>query len=527
MATFVEALAYARQLLGSGQAAAAEGVYRRLLEAAPEVADVWHEAGLVELQLGRNEAAIEHLRQATTLDPRNGAFWANLGIAQRRLKRPAEAVTSFRRAIELGLSTAEMHNNLAVALKDAGLTDAALEAFTRALAINANYANGHFNRGNLLLDLGHVEEAISSYRRAIALNPGDAAAHCMLGASSYFVGRVDEALACYEQALRIQPDYSEARRNQALAWLVRGDHERGLAAFECRFECDDQLRRRDTHPTWNGEPLGGRTLLVYAEQGLGDTLQFIRYLPALEKLDGPVLAEMQAPLVPLLEASGLGRGLVAPSSSSKFDLGCPLVSLPRLLQGQLGFPFRNGPYLHAEPARVARWQARLQGLAGFKVGIVWAGKREHPYDRFRSAGLAQFAPLAAVSGVQLISLQKGASRDEIDPLASQVPLVELGDDFDATGGAFLDTAAVMKCLDLVISVDTSAAHLAGGLGVPVWVPLIVAPDWRWLLTGSRTPWYPSMTLFRQPRFGQWGPVFAAMAAKVRELIAGTKKPGSA
>lgn len=524
MATFDEALAYARQLLGSGQAVAAEGVYRRLLEAA---ADVWHEAGLVELQLNRNETAIERLRQATTLDPRNGAYWANLGIAQRRLSSPADAVTSFRRAIELGLTSAEMHNNLAVALKDVELTDSALEAFTQALAINPNYANGHFNRANLLLDLGRIEEAISSYRRAIALNPGDAAAHCMLGASSYFVGRVDEALACYEQALRIQPDYPEAGRNQALAWLVRGNHERGLAAFECRFECDDQLRRRDTHPTWNGEPLGGHTLLVYAEQGLGDTLQFIRYLPALEKLDGPVLAEMQAPLMPLLEASGLGSGLVAPGSSPNFDLGCPLMSLPRLLQGQLGFPYWNGPYLQAEPARVARWQERLQGIAGFKVGIVWAGKREHPYDRFRSASLAQFAPLAAVPGVRLISIQKGGTREEIDPLAGQVPLIELGDDFDAAGGAFMDTAAVMSCLDLVISVDTSAAHLAGGLGMPVWVPLIVAPDWRWLLTGRQTGWYPSMTLFRQQKFGEWGPVFAAMAARLRDLIAGTKKTGIA
>ncbi len=522
MATFDEALQQARQLHSVGEFAQAEAIYRQLLEAAPQAGQLWHELGLVQLQAQRPDAAVECLQKAAMFDPASAACHSNLGAVYRMLRRPDEAVASFGRAAKLAPPTAELHNNLALALKDTGQTDAALRTFDEALKIRPDYANGHFNRGNLLLDVGRLDEAVASYRRAIELRPDDAGAHCKLGVAYYDLGQLEQALECFERALQFQPNYPEVHRNRALAWLAQGEYSKGWSEYEWRFECEGFGRRSFAQPRWDGSPLAGRRLLVYAEQGLGDTLQFVRYLPLVEISSGQVRFEVQPALAPLLAHSGFGRWFVAPDAIPDFDVHAPLLSLAGFLPDRGGRPFWERPYLVADPQLVASWESRVRGIGGFRVGIVWAGNPDHPHDRFRSVRLAEFAPLAAIPGVRLISLQKGAGRRQLADAAAGIDVVDLGDALDEAAGAFMDTAAVMQHVDLVITVDTAIAHLAGGLGVNVWVPLQVSPDWRWLAQGTRTAWYPSMRLFRQQSFDRWPPVFAEMASQLRALTARPK-----
>lgn len=519
MATIGEALQQARQLIGAGQLERAEGIYRQLLAAAPQAAELWHEMGLVQMQAGRSEAAIGFLERAAELDPASATYHSNLGAVYRMLKRNDEAVSSYRRALACGPPPAELCNNLALVLKDSGQTDDALRWFDEAVRVRPDFANAHFNRGNLLLDVGRLDDAVESYRRSLALNPADAGVHCKLGVAHYDQGQLDLALAAFDRALALQPNYPEVRRNRGLARLAQGQYEQGWSEFAWRLECDGFGKRVFSQPQWDGTPLAGRTLLAHAEQGLGDTLQFIRYAPLVEESGGQVLLDVQAALVPLLRQSGFGKWIVEPAPTAGFDVQCPLLSLAGYLPDRAGRPFWRQPYLVADPQLVADWGTRLGNTPGFKVGIVWAGNPDHPHDRFRSVHLAEFAPLAEIPGVQLISLQKGAGRRELEAVSPMPPLVDLGGELDERTAAFMDTAAVMRHLDLVVTVDTSIAHLAGGLGTKVWVALHASPDWRWLDRGAATAWYPSMRLFRQATFDRWPPVFQEMALELKRLVA--------
>jgi tetratricopeptide (TPR) repeat protein len=519
VATIGEAQQQARQLIGAGQLERAEAVYRQLLAAAPQAAELWHEMGLVQMQSGRAEAAVGFLQRAAELEPTSATFHSNLGAVYRMLKRNDDAVGSFRRALACGPPPAELCNNLALVLKDSGQSDDALRWFDEALRIRPDFANAHFNRGNLLLDVGRLDEAIESYHRALALNPADAGVHCKLGVAHYDQGQLDMALAAFDRALALLPNYPEVRRNRGLALLAQGQYEQGWAEFAWRLECDGFGKRAFSQSQWDGSPLAGRTLLAHAEQGLGDTLQFVRYASLVEESGGQVLLDVPSALVPLLRQSGFGQWIVEPAPAAGFDVQCPLMSLAGYLPDRAGRPFWRETYLAADPQLVADWGTRLSDMPGFKVGIVWAGNPDHPHDRFRSVHLAEFARLAEIPGVQLISLQKGAGRRELDAVTPALPAVDLGGELDDRTGAFMDTAAVMRHLDLVVTVDTSIAHLAGGLGNKVWVALHASPDWRWLDRGATTAWYPSMRLFRQATFDCWPPVFEEMALKLKRLVA--------
>jgi tetratricopeptide (TPR) repeat protein len=519
LATLEEAWNYARQALAAGRFDEAEPVYKQMLAAAPQLPDLWHEMGLVLFQTARPEPARECLERAVSLAPQAPDYLSNLGAVYRELKRRDDAADCFRRALAAGTPTAEQHNNLALALKDLGEEEAALAEFDAAIALRDDFANGHFNRANLLLEMGRLREAQSSYRRAIELEPEDSGAWCKLGVAHYDAAEMEAALACFDRALELKPEYSEPRRNRAMVWLAQGDYARGWPEFEHRLACDDFVPFTTTEPRWKGEPLAGRTVLLHAEQGLGDTLQFVRYVPLVEKMGGTVKLHVQPPLAPLLRASGFDRWLLKPDESAACDVQCPLLSLPGYVPNASGEPFWGGAYLSADPQRVADWAPRIRSLAGYRIGIVWAGNPDHPHNRFRSAPLRSFAPLARIPDVQLISLQKGAGREQLEELGGAFAVTDLGLGFDEEGGAFLDSAAVMQHLDLVISVDTAIAHLAGGLSVPTWVALQQAPDWRWKLSGNRTPWYPSLRLFRQASAGDWPAVFTEMAYALQPLVA--------
>jgi hypothetical protein len=300
-----------------------------------------------------------------------------------------------------------------------------------------------------------------------------------------------------------------------MAWLLLGDYERGWAEYEWRWRTGEMHLPSFAQPRWDGAPLGGRTVLLYAEQGLGDALQFVRYAPLVRQRGGRVIVACRAPLLRLLAGcAGIDRLADQAGDLPAFDVYAPLLSLPHLLGTTLATVPAAVPYLHADPALVERWRGELAAGPAFRVGIGWQGSPLHPADRRRSVPVSFFRPLAAVPGVRLYSLQKGTGAEQLGGPHGRFP----AEDLSPRLADFADTAAVMKNLDLVITVDTALAHLAGALGLPVWVALPFAPDWRWLTGRDDSPWYPTARLFRQPRAGAWAEVFGALAAELRRLV---------
>ena len=339
------------------------------------------------------------------------------------------------------------------------------------------------------------------------LDPDFAKAHNTLGTILSARGQVEDALAHYETAIGLKPDYAHAHWNRALVRLLLGDYPRGWADYEWRWQCKKAFHLPAfSQPRWDGGPLTGKTILLYAEQGLGDTLHFVRYARLVQLCGGRVVLQMPASTYSASFALCRHRRVVPwGSPPPAFDVYAALMSLPALFGTTLENIPAEIPYLHADPNLVEHWRRQLTVVDGFKVGIAWQGSTTHAWDRHRSVPLTAFAPLAEVPGVRLISLQKGPAAQQAESVSGGIPVADFGDLVDRTSGAFMDTAAILKGLDLVICVDTAVAHLAGGMGVPVWLALHHTPDWRWLRGREDSPWYPNVRLFRQPSPGEWGP----------------------
>jgi hypothetical protein len=329
------------------------------------------------------------------------------------------------------------------------------------------------------------------------------------------------ALAALDAALRIKPDFAVAHLNRAVGWLRMGRFETGWHEFEWRRLCEDYRVTPLPAPLWDGTPMPDRCLLLHSEQGLGDTIQFIRYAPLVKQRCGSVILQCQAGLKPLLSrCPGVDRLIVRGESLPEYHVQAPLMSVPEILGTTLETVPAEVPYLFADAALTETWRQRLADYSGFKVGIGWQGNRKYHGDNLRSIPLRNFSPLGRVPHLRLFSLQKGAGAEQIPDLATECHVVDFGPDFDAKGGTFMDTAAVMRNLDLVITSDTAAAHLAGALGVPVWVALGFSCDWRWLEDRENSPWYPTMRLFRQARLGDWEELFARIAAELAAVVSG-------
>lgn len=551
--TYVKgALSLANTQLRLNKQAAAEATYRIALQVDPENVDAHYWLGSLLQSVGRLEEAAIELQAAVVRNPQHIEAQNNLGCVFRALGRPDQAeqcfrialdsspafsptlnnlgsvlhdrkdyvaaVDMFRRAIAAKPDFVEAHNNLGTVYQDQKQFDEALVWYRRALAIQPDSAESQLNVGSALQMQGHLPEALEMYDRSIATDPKIARAHYCLAAALHTSGRDDEALDAYAAALRLQPDYPEAHYNRSFVHLARGDLKDGWEDYEWRLKCKDYKGRQFPAPRWDGSPLGNRTLLVHAEQGLGDTLHFIRYLKKLQRLGGCIYTEVPPPVVPLLKSSGFTGIIPGGSPLPRFDVQIPLLSLPHVLGTTLDAIPAEVPYLAADPRLIKQWRGQLRSLPGFKVGLVWQGNRDYAYDHFRSIPLAEYAPLGEVAGVQFISLQKGYGSEQLSALRGKFHVLDWGSSLDTTTGSFMDTAAVMSGLDLVISSDTAAAHLAGGLGVPVWLALAHAPEWRWLLERSDCPWYPTMRLFRQQTAGDWSGVFSAMQHELAALV---------
>ena len=540
-------LAMALDALGRHDAALASAEHALRLD--PASPDGHLGCGNALLALGRTEGALAAYEQALALRPADPRALYNRAGALRDLGRLADAVAGYDAALALWPAYFEAISNRAEVLAQLGRLDEALAgfdaalalrrtgeahrnrgamlarlrrlaeavaAYDAALAIDPASAQAHSDRAGALNDLGRTPEALSAAERAIALNPELADAHNSRGIALYTLGRLAPAMASYDQALALTPGFPEAHANRALVRLHTGDLAGGFEEYRWRWQVGDAAswRPRIAAPEWDGAPLAGRRLLVFAEQGYGDTLQFVRFVPQLAARGAQVTLLAEPALQRLLGASLPGVEVVdSLPADAAFDAQAAMLCLPRLIGVTLQTIPAATPYLAADPAAAAAWAARLAALPGRKIGLVWAGaaRRHSPtasaIDARRSLRLAQLAPLAAATGVQFVSLQVGEPAAEAMRPPPGLRLV----DWTAELRDFADTAALVAALDLVISVDTSVAHLAGALGRPVWILSRFDGCWRWLQDRDDSPWYPTARLFRQPAPGAWEPVIASVA----------------
>jgi len=502
-------LAQAIALHRNGQLAEAAPLYRHALAANPDQFDALHMLGVIQYQQGQNVEALELIGRALALRP--GSAWAhsNMGLVLRALRRHAEAAASFERAVALNPNDAETINNLGGTLFEMKHYGQALAAANRALVVAPENADAFNLRGNVLQETGRLAEALAAYDRAVAIRPDHAEAYCNRGGALQALNRHREAIASYERALALRPDYADAHWNESLAQLCLGDLPAGFAGFEWRWRTSDAKPGKFSQPPWLGEEtLQGKTILLHAEQGVGDCLQFVRYVPLVRARGAKVVLAVHRELKALL--SGMADEVLAEDETlPPFDLRCPLLSLPLAFRTTLATIPAAIPYLRVEAARAAHWTARLPNSGSPRVGLVWSGNPAHKNDQHRSILFARLAPLLALADIQYVSLQKDLRPADAEPLRSS-SVIDLAGELDD----FADTAAAMVNLDLVISVDTAVAHLAGAIGKPVWILLPFSPDWRWLLDRRDSPWYPTARLFRQPHIGDWTSVIAEVAAEL-------------
>jgi tetratricopeptide (TPR) repeat protein len=497
------------RLHGGGRLAEAEHIYRQILSIAPGHGDAADGLGVLALQAGQPHVAVEYLDQAIASKPSTALYHVHRANALLVLRRHDEAIAACRTALRYKRSSADAFQVLGHALSDSGHAEEALSAYRDALRLRPALPDIHNNLGVALRNLGRLEEAESRLREANRRTPEDSGVLVNLSSVLKELGKVREAETRLREALRLSPSDPVLHYNLGLLLLLTGQFVEGWAGFEYRFASGAVPERGFTQPQWLGEPLEGRTLLIHSEQGLGDTIQFCRFAP---QVAGQVVLEVPRRLVRLLSGLRNVPELVAAGDPlPPFELICPLMSLPGRLRIPIEAIGHTVPYLVAEPALVARWHSRL-GDHGFKVGIAWQGNPERYEDHGRSVHLTRFKPLTGIPGIRLISLQCNSGTEQ---LGEELPKVEsYHGDLDTGPDAFVDTAAVISNLDLVISTDTSIAHLAGALGCPVWTPLRKVPDWRWTLDAPNTPWYPTMQLFRQGRRNEWEPVFLEIAQQL-------------
>ncbi len=453
--------------------------------------------------------------QALALAPDYAAAHAGLGNVLAELGQFEFAEKTYKTAIAKAPDDAGIHYNYANLLTDSGQWQAAMEHYEKSIALRPDFVEACNNYGMLLAELDRHEEAIAAYRRAIAIDPQFADAHNHLGISLAATGKYEQAIVAYKKAIALSPDYVDAHWNLGLCQLLLGDFANGWQGFEWRWKHPsfEKFRRNFPQPRWTGkQDLKGKTILLYSEQGLGDTLQFCRYAGGLAARSAKVIMEVQPSLLALLSGfEGPARVVAKGGELPAFNFHCPMMSLPLAFGTEPGTIPADVPYLRSNAGTSARWSGRLGEKTKPRIGIVWSGNPAQSNDRNRSMALSQLLPLIQPS-FDWISLQKEVRKEDIELLQSRPDICHFGDDLED----FSDTAGLIANLDLVISVCTSVAHLAGAMGKPVWILLPCNADWRWLLHREDSPWYPSARLFRQQAIGDWAGVMARVSVKLEE-----------
>ncbi len=573
------ALASAFTAYAEGKLGNAESLCRAVLDLDPQLSDAWQLLGLIALDGRDGDSAVEFLERAVGLSAAFAPYRVNLATAYQAVGRLADAEMALRAALESQDDLPEAHHNLGNLLRETGRTGDAAACFERAVTLKPDYAEAlnnlgqlrleaddaagalalfrralaakpsyplalsgccsalllhgriaeaieagrravvadpddavvHYNLGNAYMAAPMPGEAESCYRRALLIDPGFADAQVNLGAALQAMGRHDAAIAAFDRTLELAPDMPDAHWNKAISLLASGRYAEGWEQYEWRWRAVDGLDLpRIPQPMWDGSDLAGKTILILCEQGYGDTLQFMRYLPMVRALGGRIVLECASPLKPLLAAQeAVASVILRGGSRPSFDCWLPMMSLPRVFGTDLPSLPAACPYL-ALPGAIPDALADGAGGDRLSVGLVWRGSLTNNRGRFRSCNLADLEPVLAVDDAAFFSLQTELSDADRKALEKS-PIVDLGSDFRD----FADSARAIAGLDLVVSVDTAAAHLAGALARPVWTVLSAMPDWRWLTDRDDSPWYPSMRLFRQRTVAVWSDVFNEVAVALK------------
>ncbi|MBT5048724.1 MAG: glycosyltransferase family protein [Rhodospirillaceae bacterium] len=456
------------------------------------------------------------LQRAAAAQPDAADICCDLGLALKALGRFDEAVEAQKNVTDLLPTSARAWSNYGTALISAKRTEDAIAAFIQAVALDSHDPELHYNLGNALLASDDPVTAEGAFLRALKIQPNHIGALTNLGSALKDQGRMDEAEAILRGTAILDPDNADLKWNLAIVLLTAGRFREGWAAYEARRSVPGFAVKPQKMPPWPGTPLGGKRLLVHAEQGFGDTIQFCRYLSFLPDDAAEIVFQVPERLLPLMGSLRADVTLVGTEDTGeRCDLEAPLLSLPHLIGPADPVAPETDRYLAPDPDHLARWADRLSGHDGASIAICWQGNPDYRYDNSRSVPLQAFTPLSELSGIRLISLQQSPGCSQMDDVPWGNRITNLGDDIDQES-AFIDSAAILATVDLVVTSDTAIAHLAGALGVPVWMALAHVPDWRWGLTGTTTPWYPTMRLFRQETRGDWDSVFNNIAAAIKE-----------
>src|SRR5580693_6533957 len=545
-----EAVALHRQ----GRLRDAEKIYMRVLKAAPDHFDALNLLGTIKAQLGRIGEAHRLLSAAVKLNPRAPQAWANLGQVLHALKQDQDALSCFDKALALAPDDIGVLTNRANALLSLGRSEEALAAFREILARVPQHPEARLNSGIAHAALGALDEAVAEFDHALTLVPGHPIAHFNRGVALYDLGRYADAVAAHDSALAAAPDHTGALLNrgralaalnrfddaiasygkahalrkddadvhfmESLALLTLGDYRRGFEKYEWRWRRGGMPEQKSRgRPLWRGDySLARKTVLLHAEQGFGDTIQFARYVPLLAASGAKVVLEVQPELTALMArldgaATIIARGVAPPP----FDVHCPLGSLPLAFKTEPATVPADIPYLSADDAHLAKWSAQIGALERPRIAIAWSGNPSHLNDRNRSIAFAKLAPLFPPGegrvGASFVSIQRDLRSEDANALSGETRVTNVGAELEN----FADTAAVIALCDLVIAVDTAVAHLAGAMGRPLWMLLPFAPDWRWTLDGDTSPWYPTARLFRQTSLGDWDGVIARVGDELKRF----------
>ncbi|HLW91673.1 MAG TPA: DUF6165 family protein [Roseiarcus sp.] len=508
--------AHGTALWNAGRRQEAVAMLDAALMGRPDFPEALCMGGFILSQSGKIDAALRFYDKALKLKSDFVVAWSNSGKLLFDLRRFDESLAAFDQAVALAPGDADGWNNRAGALRELGRMEESAAAAAEALRLRPDFAEAALNLGNALLKLDRVEDALAAYREAKRMRHDFAAAWCGEALALRALDCFDEALAAFEEAERLGSN--GAIGGKGCLYLTLGDFARGFEGYESRWLNGKSLKEAlgARYPQWSGKIVRGERVLVMKDHGLGDLIQFFRYAALMA--DAGVETTLLCPrsMHRLLSSRGGVRLIDAIGADETFDAQIAISSLPRAFATRLDSVPTPIPYLGAKPLLKDKWAARIGG-SGFKIGVVWQGNSNPEADMARSMPLAAFAPLAALPGARLISLQKGFGTEQLATLPAGMKVEALGDDFDAGGDAFVDTAAAMTALDLIVTCDTSIAHLAGALGRPCWVALKKDAEWRWLRGREDSPWYPTMRLFRQARHGDWSHVFAGMASAAAPL----------
>lgn len=506
--------------------------YRELLHINDKVPQVHFNLAVVLIQGKQYEEAIHHLKRAIELKANYPKAYYQLGLALDKSKRKDEAEQMYRKAHELDPNYFDVLPALAGLVRDGDRFKEAIEYYHRAAKLRPREIQVLLDLANALNIDNQTEEALEWYLKMLEIIPDNPSILYNIAYTYKKLNRLEDAMPYYQRVLTIQPNHAEAHFSYGLALLLTGNRNahnwaEGWKQYEWRWKRDSQQMRHYTQPMWDGSDLHGKTIFLWAEQGLGDTFEFIRYAKIAKELGArKVIVAVQKPLLDIArQLPYIDQLIWTQDSPPYFDVHAPMLSMPYLTKTGLHNTPAEIPYLHADQNLVDEWKEILKQDTNFKIGICWQGNPNYSTQFLRQAVAAksmtvtQFLPIIELRGVTVYSLQKMTGTDQLKELPEDAPLVLFGDDFDTHTGRFMDTAAVIKNLDLVVTIDTSISHLAAGLGVPTWNLLPNPPDWRWMLDCDDTPWFPNMRLFRQPNPGDWESVINSVVKELKAHLA--------